>query len=125
MIGQRASHDAQRRVLCGPSVHQSVLANEALLRLLLAALALLRPTTAMVASVPSLAMRGSGYIGKPRLPGAERRRLRHRLHLANGNATTDYGSDSIDFDCEQRMRAVQRASPARSAQDDMSYLHGM
>ena len=36
-----------------------------------------------------------------------------------------YGSDSIDFDCEQRMRAVQRASPARSAQDDMSYLHGM
>ena len=106
-------------------MHQPVLANEALLRLLLAALALLRPTTAMVASVPSLAMRGSGYIGKPRLPGAERRRLRHRLHLANGNATTDYGSDSIDFDCEQRMRAVQRASPARSAQDDMSYLHGM
>jgi len=80
---------------------------------------------ASIACPPSLAMRGSGYIGKPRLPGAERRRLRHRLHLANGNATTDYGSDSIDFDCEQRMRAVQRAAPARSAQDDMSYLHGM
>ena len=99
MIGQRAAHDAQRRTLShAQRAVTPVLANEALHRLLLAALALMRPTTAMVASVapPRIAVYGgSGYIGNRVCQALCDRRLRRRLHLANGKAV--YGGDIIGF----------------------------